>query len=91
MRLDITAHNPSQRPNQIIDLSRVRTSDRVCDTDPVHPDLIDGTVDGEEVDEFGTEGVFGREADLDTLGLDELDDFDSAVDVSGASRTLLME
>lgn len=76
--LDITAHNPSQRPDQIIHLSGVRTSYSVRHTHSVHADLVDCPVDGEEVDELGSERVFGGEPDFNALGLDEFDYFDSA-------------
>jgi len=78
MRLDITAHNPSQRPDQIINLSRIRTADRIGHTNSVDAYLIDRTVDGEKVDEFGSERIFGGETDFDSFGFDELNDFDGA-------------
>jgi len=51
----------------------------VCDTDSVHTDLVDGAVDGEEVDEVAAERVLGGETDLLALRLDVLDDLDGGV------------
>lgn len=50
MALDITADHTPQSPNEIIHLTRVGTSNSVCDTDTVDTNLVDGAVDGEEVD-----------------------------------------
>jgi len=86
MRLDITAHDPSQRPNQIINLSRIRTPDGIGNADTVDTDLVDGAVDGEEVDELGAEGVFGGEPDLYVFGFDELDDFNGAMGDASQQR-----
>lgn len=78
MRLDITPDNSPQCPDQLVHLTRVGTPNGVGNTDTVHTDLVDCAVDGEEVDQFGTERVFRGETDFDALGLDELDDLDSA-------------
>lgn len=59
MNLDVAADNPSEGPNKIVDLTRVRAADGISNADAVDTNLVDGLVDGEEVDEVGTEGVFG--------------------------------
>ena len=74
--LDIAAHNAAKRADKIVDLTRVRASDGISDTNAVNADLVDGLVDREQVDEVGAEGVLGGEADFDALGLDELNDLD---------------
>jgi hypothetical protein len=74
--LDVTADNTSEGPDEVVDLSRVRTTDGIGDTDSIQTDLVDGSVDGQEVDELGSERVLGREPDLDALGLDKLDNLD---------------
>lgn len=43
--LDITADHAPQSPDQLIHLSRVGTSDGICDTYTVHADLVYGAVD----------------------------------------------
>lgn len=78
MRLDVTADDTSQRPDEVVDLSRVGTTDSVGDTDSVDTNLVDRAVDAEQIDELGTERVFGRESNLDALGLDELDNLNGA-------------
>ena len=69
MSLDITADDPSQCPDQVVHLSRVRTSHRIRNADSVDADLVDGLVDREQIDEIGPEGVLRREADLDAFAL----------------------
>lgn len=81
--LDVTAHNTPERPDEVVHLPGVRTSDSVGDSDTVNTYLVNSTVDAEEVDEVGPEGVLGREADFDALRLDELDDLDSRLDNIG--------
>jgi hypothetical protein len=78
MRLNIARDNTPQRPDQVVHLTRVGASDSVGNTDTVDTDLVDGAVDGEQVDEFGPERVFRGESDLDALGLDEFDNLDGA-------------
>lgn len=51
----------------------------VSNTDSVHTDLVDGAVDGEEVDKVAAERVLGGETDLLALRLDVLDNLDSGV------------
>ena len=74
--LDVTADDTSEGPDEVVNLSRVGASDGIGDTDSVQTDLVDGSVDGQEVDELGSERILGREPDLDPLGLDKLDDLD---------------
>lgn len=74
--LNVTADDSSQSPDEVIDLPRVGTSDCVSDTDSVQTDLVDGPVDAQEINELGSEGVFGRESNLDALGLDVFDNLD---------------
>lgn len=57
MNLDIAANNAAESTNEVIDLTGVCTTDSVRDADAVNADLIDGLVDGEEVDEIRAEGV----------------------------------
>lgn len=74
MSLDITADDSSKGSDELVDLSRVGASDSVGDSDSVHSNLVDGSVEVEEIDEVGSEGILRGESDLDTLGLDEVDD-----------------
>lgn len=78
MRLNIARDNTPQRPDEVVYLTRVGAPDSVGNTDTVDADLVDGTVNGEQVDEFGPEGVFRGESDLDALGLDEFDNLNGA-------------
>lgn len=72
--LDVTADDTTKGSYEVVDLTRVGAANSVGNTDTVDTDLVDGAVDGEQVDELGTERVLGRETDLNTLGLDKLDD-----------------
>ena len=76
MTLNVTADDASEGPYEIVDLSRVGTSDGIGYTDTVETDLVDRSVDAQEVDQVGSEGIFGRESDFNVLGLDVFDDFD---------------
>ena len=58
MNFDIASNNAAESTNEIVDLTRVCTTDSVRDADAVNADLIDGLVDREEVDEIRAEGVF---------------------------------
>ena len=64
-------------------LSRVGASDGVGDTNTVDSNLVDRSVDAQEVDQIGSERIFGRESDFNSLGLDEFDDFDGGLDDVG--------
>ena len=75
VNLNITRHNTTEGSDELEDLSWVCAADGVCDADPVDADLVDGLVNRKKIDEVGAEGVLGREADFDALGLDEIDDF----------------
>jgi len=80
---DIARYDTSKSSNEFVNLTRVGTTDGIGDTDTVDTDLVDGTVDREEVDEVGSERVLGRETNFNSLGLDEFDDFDSGLDDVG--------
>jgi len=83
MGFNVTAHNTAQHTNKLVDLTGRGTADGVSDTNTVDTNLVDGGVDGEQVNQIGTEGVLAGETDLNTLGLDEFDNLDSGIlDVS---------
>lgn len=58
MRLDVTADDSSQRPDEVVDLSWVGASNSVGDTDSVDANLVDGSVNRQKVDQLGSERVF---------------------------------
>ena len=58
MSLNVTADNTSKCPDEVVDLSGVGTTDGIGDTDSVDTDLVDCSVDGEQIDELGSERVF---------------------------------
>ena len=76
MDLNVTADDASKRPYKFVDLTRVGASNGIGDSHPVDTDLVDSLVNREQVDQVRTERIFRREPDLDSLGLDEVDDFD---------------
>ena len=79
VKLDVTAYDIAKSPDKIIDLAGIRATNGVSDANTVHTDLVDGLVDSEDIDEVGTEGVFRGETNLETFGLDEVDDFKSSL------------
>jgi hypothetical protein len=79
MRLDVTADNTSQSSDEIVDLSWRCTANCVRNTDSVYTDLVNCGVNGEEIDEVRSEGVFGGESDFDVVRLDIVDNFDCGV------------
>jgi hypothetical protein len=83
MGLDVAADNSPECPDQIVHLTGVGAAYSVGHTDTVDTDLVDSPVNGQQIDQLGSERVLGRETDLDPLGLDELDDLDGAASVSG--------
>ena len=79
MDLNITSHDATESPHEVIYLSWVGTTDGIRDTYTIDTDLVDGLVDREEVDKVGAEGVLGREANFNVLGLDKVDDLDGSL------------
>lgn len=79
MNLNITMDDTTKDTDELVDLSGGGAANGIGDTDTVDTDLVDGRVDGKEVDEIGPEGVLGGESDFDTLGLDVLDDLDGGI------------
>lgn len=77
--LNVTADNTSQCPHEFVDLSGIGTTNSIGNTNSVDTDLVDGPVDREQIDEFGSERVLRGESDLNTLGLDELNNLNSAM------------
>lgn len=77
--LDVTADNTAQDTDELVDLAGRGTANGVGNTNTVNADLVDGGVDGQKVDQVGTEGVLTGETDLNALGLDELDNFNGGV------------
>jgi hypothetical protein len=74
--LNVTTDNTPERPNKFVNLTRVSTSDCIGDSHPIYANLIHGLVNREQVDQVRTERIFRRESDFDSLGLDEVDNFD---------------
>ncbi|KAH3672370.1 hypothetical protein WICPIJ_010055 [Wickerhamomyces pijperi] len=76
MGFNVTVDNGSQGTHQVVHLSWVGTTDGVGNTDSVDTNLVDGSVNVQQIDNVGSEGIFGGESDFNTLGLDEFNDFD---------------
>ena len=77
--LDVAAHDTTECPDQVVDLSRSGTTNGVRDTDSVHTDLVDSLVDGEQVDQIAAERVLRAESDFLALRLDVLNDLNRGV------------
>lgn len=45
----------------------------------VHADLVDGTVNGEKIDEVGAERILAGKPDFEALGLDEFDNLNGSL------------
>jgi len=59
MSFDIARNDTSESADKVIYLPWSCTSDCVCNTDSVHANFVDSTIDGKKVDEVRTEGIFG--------------------------------
>ena len=57
MDFNVTSDNAPKCPDEIVDLSWVRAAHGVGNTYAVDANLVDGLVDGQKIDEIGTEGV----------------------------------
>lgn len=55
--LDVAGHDASEGADKVVDLPGGSATDGIGDTDTVDTDLVDGAVEGEEVDEIRTERV----------------------------------
>ena len=77
--LDVTRDDTTKCADEVVNLARRSATNGISDTDTVDTDLVDGAVDGEQVNEVRAERVLGRETDLLALALDELNDFESGV------------
>lgn len=80
VRLNVARDNAPQSPNQVVHLSRRSATNGISNTHAVDTDLVHRAVQRQEVDQIRPERVFRREADLQTLGLDELDDLEGGLD-----------
>ena len=58
VNFNVAADNTTQGSDEIVHLAWVGAADGVSNADAVDADLVDGLVDGEEIDEVGTEGIF---------------------------------
>lgn len=76
MNLNITTDNSSQRPNEIVHLPRVCAANSISNTNSIDTDLVYSLINAQQVDQIGSERIFGRKSDFDSLGFDELDYFD---------------
>ena len=76
---NVAAHNTSEHTDKFVNLARGSAANGVGNTNTVHTNLVDGGVDGEEINEVGTEGVLAGESNFDTLRLDEFNDFNGGV------------
>lgn len=81
-RLVLGKRNPFEKNQQVVHYrseTEEANSHCVSNSNTVHANLVDGTVDREKIDEVGTERVLAGESDLETLGLDELDNLDRSL------------
>lgn len=79
MALNVTRDDGLEGSDKLVDLSGVGTSDGIGNTDSVDTNLVDGSVNVEEIDQVGSERVLRGESDLDTVALDKLDDLDGGL------------
>jgi hypothetical protein len=81
--LDVARNNTAESSHQVVDLAGRRATNCVSDTDTVDTNLVDGAVDGQQVNEIRPERVLGTESNLLALALDKLNDLKRRVlDVS---------
>ena len=79
VRFDVAAYDSAECSDEVVYLTRGCATHRVCYTDSVDADFVNGRVDGEEVNQIGTERVFRGEPNFNAFGLDELDDLNRCV------------
>ena len=68
VKLDIAGDDTAQGSHQVMYLQGRGDADGIGDADPVHSDLIDLAVDGQQIDQVAAEGVLAAETHLQTLG-----------------------
>jgi hypothetical protein len=69
MGFNIATNDTPQSTNEIVDLSRGSTADSIRHTHTVDTNPVDSLVERKKVGEIGAEGVFGGEADFDSLAV----------------------
>ncbi|EEQ40972.1 homocitrate synthase, mitochondrial precursor [Clavispora lusitaniae ATCC 42720] len=70
--LNVTRHDRLQSLDQVVHSSWVGTSNSVGNTNSVDTNLVDSLVNVQQINNVRTERVFGRETNLNALGLDKL-------------------
>lgn len=68
--LNIARDNASQGADQVVDLSRRSASDSISDTDAVNADCVNSLVQRQEIDKVGSERVFRRKSNFESLTRD---------------------
>lgn len=79
MALNVARDNGLEGSDKLVDLSGVGASNSVSNTDSVDTNLVDSSVDVEEIDQVGSERILGGESDLNAVALDKLNDLDSGL------------
>ena len=64
VNFDVARYDTTEGADEVVDLARVGAADGVSNTDTVHTNAVDRLVNGEQVDEVGTERIFRREPNL---------------------------
>jgi len=75
MDLNITANNPTESADQVVNLSRVGTSDGISYAYAIDTNLVHRLVNRQQVHKVGTETIFWGETNFNSFGLDKVDDF----------------
>ena len=52
MDFNVTADNPPKSSYQVVDLSRIGTTNGISDADTIHTDLVNCLIDGEQINEI---------------------------------------
>jgi hypothetical protein len=76
---DVAANHTSQCAYQIVHHTWGSTAYRISYSHSVDTGPIDGLVEGEDVDEVGSERILGRETHFDSLRLDVFNDLESSL------------
>ena len=80
VKFNVARYDTAQGSHQVMHLQGRGDANGIGDPDPVHSDLIDLAVDGQQIDQVAAEGVLAAETHFQSLALDKLDNLHRAVD-----------
>ena len=80
MELNVAVHDAAQRAHKFVNLQRIRDANGIRDAHPVDANYVNGTVDGQQVDQIAAKAVLAAEPHFQPATLDVFNDFLSRLD-----------